>query len=135
MTNHLAISGGPMVRERAFPAWPVHDHSEEQALLEVLHSNRWGRIDGERVAAFEEAFATYQGARYGVACSSGTAALRLALLATGIEEVVVPADVAGHARRHGRHRAGDREDLREPGRTERMKTAAWLLHSYSTPKR
>jgi dTDP-4-amino-4,6-dideoxygalactose transaminase len=93
MTSQLALNGGPRVRERAFPAWPVYGESEEQALLEVLHSNRWGRIDGDRVAAFEEAFASYQDARYGVACSSGTAALRLALLAAGIEEgdeVIVP---------------------------------------------
>jgi dTDP-4-amino-4,6-dideoxygalactose transaminase len=93
MTNHLAINGGPRVREEPFPSWPLHGESEEQALLGVLHSSRWGRIDGDRVAAFEEAFATYQDAHYGVACSSGTAALRLALLAAGIEEgdeVIVP---------------------------------------------
>jgi len=76
-----------------FSSWPVHDESEEQALIQVLRSGRWGRIDGDRVAAFEETFAAYQDARYGVACSSGTAAVRLALLAAGIEEgdeVIVP---------------------------------------------
>ena len=93
MTGRLAINGGPKVRERPFPTWPVHGEPEERALLEVLHSDRWGRIDGDRVAAFEEAFASYQDARFGVACSSGTTALRLALLAAGIEEgdeVIVP---------------------------------------------
>jgi dTDP-4-amino-4,6-dideoxygalactose transaminase len=93
MTGLLAIHGGPKAREKAFPAWPVFDASDEQALLEVLRSSRWGRIDGDLVAAFEERFAAYQDARYGVACSSGTAALRLALLAAGIEEgdeVIVP---------------------------------------------
>jgi dTDP-4-amino-4,6-dideoxygalactose transaminase len=93
MTGHLAINGGPKVRKRPFPAWPVYGEPEERALLEVLHSDRWGRIDGDRVAAFEEAFASYQDARFGVACNSGTTALRLALLAAGIEEgdeVIVP---------------------------------------------
>jgi dTDP-4-amino-4,6-dideoxygalactose transaminase len=93
MTNVLAINGGPKIREKPFPAWPVYDESEEQALLRVLHSGSWGRIDGDRVAEFEAAFAAYQDARYGVACCSGTAALRLALLAAGIEEgdeVIVP---------------------------------------------
>jgi dTDP-4-amino-4,6-dideoxygalactose transaminase len=93
MTNLLAINGGPKVREKPFSAWPVHGEPEEQALLGVLRSGTWGRIDGDRVAAFEVAFAAYQDARYGIACSSGTAALRLALLAAGIEEgdeVIVP---------------------------------------------
>jgi dTDP-4-amino-4,6-dideoxygalactose transaminase len=93
MTDILALNGGPRVREEPFPEWPVYDEMEELALHEVLHSGRWGRIDGERVAEFEEAFAAYQDARFGVACCSGTAALRLALLAAGIEEgdeVIVP---------------------------------------------
>jgi dTDP-4-amino-4,6-dideoxygalactose transaminase len=93
MTSLLALNGGLKSRDKPFPTWPVYDEMEELALHEVLHSGRWGRIDGERVAAFEEAFAAYQDARSGVACSSGTAALRLALLAAGIEEgdeVIVP---------------------------------------------
>jgi dTDP-4-amino-4,6-dideoxygalactose transaminase len=93
MTNRLAINGGPKIREASFQVWPIYDESEEQALIRVLRSGSWGRIDGDRVAAFEAAFATYQDARYGVACNSGTAALRLALLAAGIEEgdeVIVP---------------------------------------------
>jgi dTDP-4-amino-4,6-dideoxygalactose transaminase len=93
MTGRLALNGGPKVREQPFPTWPVFDETEELALLQVLHGGRWGRVDGDRVAAFEDAFAAYQDARHGVACSSGTAALRLALLAAGIEEgdeVIVP---------------------------------------------
>jgi dTDP-4-amino-4,6-dideoxygalactose transaminase len=93
MTSPLALNGGPKTREKPFQTWPVYDQAEEQALLEVLRGGCWGRIDGDRVGAFEKAFATYQDALYGVACSSGTAALRLALLAAGIEEgdeVIVP---------------------------------------------
>jgi dTDP-4-amino-4,6-dideoxygalactose transaminase len=93
MNKILAIHGGPKVREKPFAAWPVADATEEQALLQVLRGGRWGRMDGDRVAAFEEAFAVYQDARFGVACNSGTAALRLALLAAGIgegDEVIVP---------------------------------------------
>lgn len=50
-------------------------------------------IMGERVQAFEEAFAGFCGARFGIGCSSGTTALHLAFLACGVgagNEVIVP---------------------------------------------
>ena len=93
MTHHLAIHGGPPVRTAPFTAWPVFDQSEEEAVLAALRSGHWGRLDGDRVTAFEAAFATYQGAAYAIAVTNGTVALRLALLAAGIEagdEVIVP---------------------------------------------
>ncbi len=40
---------------------------------------------GPRVAAFEEAFAARVGARHAVACSNGTAALHLAMMALGLK--------------------------------------------------
>jgi dTDP-4-amino-4,6-dideoxygalactose transaminase len=89
----LAINGGAKVRETPFPAWPQYGQAEQDALLAALRSGKWGRIDGDRVAAFESAFAAYQGARYAVACTNGTVALRLALLAAGVgegDEVIVP---------------------------------------------
>jgi dTDP-4-amino-4,6-dideoxygalactose transaminase len=50
---------------------------------------------GREVAAFEEEFADYCGAQYGIAVNSGTSALHLALLAAGIgpgdEVITVPA--------------------------------------------
>jgi dTDP-4-amino-4,6-dideoxygalactose transaminase len=49
---------------------------------------------GSEVAAFEEEFAAYCGARYGVAVNSGTSALHLALIAAGVgtgdEVITVP---------------------------------------------
>jgi len=64
----------------------------QRAVSEVLESGRY--VLGRPVAAFEEEFAAYTGARHGVAVSSGTAALHLALLAAGArpgdEVVTVP---------------------------------------------
>lgn len=53
----------------------------------------WISAHGPHVTRFEEDFARYNGYKHGVACSSGTAALTLALRALGIgpgDEVLVP---------------------------------------------
>lgn len=55
-----------------------------KAVAEVLRSGWIGL--GPKVAEFEERFAKYVGAKYAVATNSGTAALHLALIASGIKE-------------------------------------------------
>lgn len=62
---------------------PIVGDDEKRAVAEVLDSGMLAQ--GPRVAAFEEAFSTFVGARHAVATSSGTTALHLALLAYGIE--------------------------------------------------
>lgn len=54
----------------------------EEAALKVLRSGNY--IGGEEVSSFEEEFAAYEGARYGISCGNGTDALVLALRALGI---------------------------------------------------
>jgi len=61
---------------------PQIDRREIEAVEAVLQSGRLAQ--GPRVAEFEERFAEFVGARYGVACGNGTQALMLALLAHGI---------------------------------------------------
>ncbi|MFN8484051.1 MAG: DegT/DnrJ/EryC1/StrS family aminotransferase [Anaerolineae bacterium] len=82
--HKLAIDGGVPVRTRPFPAWPVWDEREERELLEVLHSGKWGMFAGSKVKTFEERFAAFQGARFGVCVPNGTLALELALRAIGV---------------------------------------------------
>ena len=71
-----------------------HSIKEEidAAIARVLESSQF--VLGNEVTAFEEEFATYCGARYGVALNSGTSALHLALLAAGVstsdEVITVP---------------------------------------------
>lgn len=94
MSNQLALHGGEKTRPHPFPAWPVYGNEEEDALKRVLHSGAWGRIEGKETEAFEQAFASYHDAKHGIAAANGSIALRLALLALGIEagdEVIVPA--------------------------------------------
>jgi dTDP-4-amino-4,6-dideoxygalactose transaminase len=95
-TETLALEGGIPVRDlkqRPWPTWPIFDENEERALLEVLHSGQWWYVDGVHGVEFEKEFARFQGARYGVACTNGTAALEIGLRAMGIgcgDEVIVP---------------------------------------------
>ena len=104
----LAIKGGKPVKTDDFPLWPVFDGKEEEAITQVLRSGKWWRysfgegIDlhetGERgkskTAEFQEAFAHHQGAKYGIACHNGTAALEMVIRALELapgDEVIVPA--------------------------------------------
>jgi len=70
---------------------PYFDRSEEEAIARVIRSG-WV-TQGEMVEAFERRVADYVGAPYGVATSSCTTALHLALRLSGVgegDEVIVP---------------------------------------------
>lgn len=89
--THLALKGGDKTCAHAWPRWPVWGTEEREALLGVLESGQWWY--GEKVREFEARFAEFQGARYGVTCTSGTTALETILFALGIgsgDEVIVP---------------------------------------------
>ena len=93
MSEALAIHGGRPLRTEPFPAWPVFGEEEEQALIRVLRSGAWGKLDGDEVKRFERRFAEYHQAKHAIAVVNGTAALRLALMAAEIragDEVIVP---------------------------------------------
>ena len=71
---------------------PVLDGNEIEYALDALRTN-WISSSGAYIRRFEEGFAAYCGAGHGVACSSGTAALHLGLLALGVgpgDEVIIP---------------------------------------------
>ena len=73
-----------MIRFLDLPA-EYHELKTEidAAVARVLESGQF--VGGPEVAALEEEFASYCGARHGVAVNSGTSALHLALLAAGIQ--------------------------------------------------
>ena len=93
MPQQLALLGGKPVRTRPFASWPVFDRAEERALLRTLRSGKWGKLDGNEVAAFENQFTAMHGCKYGIGVVNGTVSLRIALMAAGIhaeDEVIVP---------------------------------------------
>jgi perosamine synthetase len=74
-------------------AAPILDGRETEYVLECLQSG-WISSIGHFIGDFERAFADYCGVRHAVACSNGTTALHLALVALGVtagDEVIVPA--------------------------------------------
>jgi len=88
----LAITGGPKLRTKPFPQWPVYGKEEADGLLRVLESQKWGTL-GPEVAKFTERFCNYLGVKHGVAVTNGTATMEVLLRAKGIgfgDEVLVP---------------------------------------------
>lgn len=88
-----AILGGRKVYTGGFASWPIFDETEERALVSVLKSGKWGRLDGPVMAAFEKAYANLNGASHCLGVSSGTSALTTILGALDIgpgDEVIIP---------------------------------------------
>jgi perosamine synthetase len=72
---------------------PVLDGREREYVLDCLDGN-WVSSLGKYIPQFENTFSQYCGVPHGVACSSGTAAIHLALESLGIgsgDEVIIPA--------------------------------------------
>ncbi|MCE5188786.1 MAG: DegT/DnrJ/EryC1/StrS family aminotransferase [Eubacteriales bacterium] len=89
----LAALGGKITGTLNTPSWPIFDQRDIDYVGEAVKSGIWafrGPIEKE----FEEKWAVYSGAKYGIACTNGTHAIRMALEALGIgpgDEVIVPA--------------------------------------------
>jgi perosamine synthetase len=80
----LAIQGGSPVRRTLLPYGRQSiDESDIQVVVETLRSD-W-LTTGPKVAEFEEAMASWVGAKYAVSFSSGTAALHAAAFAAGLQ--------------------------------------------------
>ncbi|HEY6987084.1 MAG TPA: DegT/DnrJ/EryC1/StrS family aminotransferase [Bryobacteraceae bacterium] len=75
------------------PPWPSAGEREAELLRMVLESPQWGGFH-PFVAEFEQSFAAYQHARFGISAMNGSVTLELALEVLGIgpgDEVIVPA--------------------------------------------
>jgi perosamine synthetase len=83
-SENLAIDGEHPVRSTLLPYGRQSiDESDIQAVVETLRSD-W-LTTGPKVAEFEEAMASWVGAKYAVSFSSGTAALHAATFAAGLQ--------------------------------------------------
>jgi dTDP-4-amino-4,6-dideoxygalactose transaminase len=94
--SELAILGGSKTRTEPYPAWPVWDERDVQAVTEVVRSGRWGGYPypGPETAKLATKFAEMQGGGYAVPMINGTVTMEVALRAAGVgwgDEVLVPA--------------------------------------------
>lgn len=89
----LAIDGGPKAVTNELAGWPQFDERAIEAVAAVLRSGKVNYWTGPKGMEFEREFAAWQGSKYAVSVSSGTAALHVGLTALGIgpgDEVIVP---------------------------------------------
>lgn len=80
-----AILGGAPARSGGPPDWPLRDPAIEDAVRQAMADGSWGKYHGPHVAALEQVLAEYHGATHVLLCSSGTAAVELALRGAGIK--------------------------------------------------
>lgn len=94
--SQLAILGGEKARHDDYPAWPVHDERDVEAVTRVVKSGNWGGYPypGPETQRFIDKFLELQGGKYAVAMMNGTVTMEVACRAAGIgwgDEVIVPA--------------------------------------------
>jgi len=89
----LAIDGGTPVNGRPFPMWPSFDLGVMEDIGRILETGKVNYWTGPTGMRFEQEWAKWCGAKYGVSTSNGTSALHTALAGLGIgpgDEVIVP---------------------------------------------
>jgi dTDP-4-amino-4,6-dideoxygalactose transaminase len=92
-SSQLSIHGGPPAVRDPLPHWPSFDEPAIRAVEETLRSGRVNYWTGRRGMEFEKKFAEWQGSRFAISTTNGTAALHVSLAALGIgpgDEVIVP---------------------------------------------
>ena len=92
-TSKLAVNGGSPVTTEPFPPWPSFTPEMIEAATGPLKSGNCNYWTGPLGMEFEQKFADWCGAAYGISTSNGTAALHTALGGLGIgpgDEVIVP---------------------------------------------
>ena len=92
--SKLAILGGEKIATSSIAAnikWPIVNRAMEEGVLEVL---RDGNMSGTNITKkFEAEFAKWNGTKYALAHSSGTASLQAAFFGIGLghgDEIICP---------------------------------------------
>jgi len=92
-TEKLAIHGGPKAVRDKLPPWPCFDEAAIRSVEDTLRSGKVNYWTGRRGMEFEKKFAAWQGSRFAISTTNGTAALHVALTVLGLgpgDEVIVP---------------------------------------------
>jgi len=79
ITEPLALHGGPKAKRTPFPSRKRHGELEKRYLSEVIDSDVLFFFIGSKVFEFQKRFAGMYRRKHCIACSSGTAAVHIAL--------------------------------------------------------
>jgi perosamine synthetase len=95
-----AILGGDPVRPEGPPDWPPDDPAVAEVLKQVIKDKTWGKYHGPHCDELSEKLAEYHQSEHVVLCSSGTAAIELALrglkIGPGDEVILAAYDFKGN---------------------------------------
>lgn len=95
MVEKLAIDGGtPVLKRSHYKNWPIIGDDDRRLINEVLDCGILAGGTAPQVTALEREWAQYTGAKYCLTTTSGTAALHMALAATGVgpgDEIITSA--------------------------------------------
>src|ERR1044071_969201 len=75
----LALHGGPKAKRTPFPSRKRHGELEKRYLTEVIDSDVLFFFIGSKVFEFQKQCAALYGRKHCIACSSGTAAVHIAV--------------------------------------------------------
>ncbi|MFH0965787.1 MAG: DegT/DnrJ/EryC1/StrS family aminotransferase [Planctomycetota bacterium] len=84
MAEKLAIAGGSPVCSEKWPTWPSFEKSTIRQAMEPLRTGKVNYWTGTKGMEFEQKFAEWCGANYGISTANGTTALHVALSALGV---------------------------------------------------
>lgn len=89
-----AILGGTPLRSTGPPPWPVDDPAVRDVFHRMADDGSWGRYHGPHCERLREALREYHNCPHALLCSSGTAAVELALRGLNVrpgDEVILAA--------------------------------------------
>ena len=93
MEQEIKVMNAAGIVDLGFPMWPVFAKETFEDVLEPLRSGKVNYWTGKKGMEFETKWAEWNGAKFAISCTNGTAALHIALSSLGIgpgDEVIVP---------------------------------------------
>jgi len=93
MKEESKVMNAAGIVDLGFPMWPVFAEETFADILEPLKTGKVNYWTGKKGMEFEEKWAKWNGAKFAMSCTNGTAALHIAIASLGIgpgDEIVVP---------------------------------------------
>lgn len=93
MKEEAKVMNAAGIVDLGFPMWPVFAEETLNDVLEPLKSGKVNYWTGKKGMEFEARWAEWNGAKFAISCTNGTAALHIAVASLGIgpgDEVIVP---------------------------------------------